>query len=51
MRGTRFLAEEDVVDALENHVFEVSQANWAKCYYGLFKRMDKNIVHKKKYFD
>lgn len=50
MRGTRFLAVEEAVDALKNYVFEVSQAAWEKCNNNLFKRTKNCIVTKDKYF-
>lgn len=49
MRGRRFLAAEEVVDMLENNIFCVS-SRLEKFSNGWFKRMEKCIVHKDRYF-
>lgn len=48
MRGTWFLLAEETVDPFKKHVFEVSQADWEKCYDDLFKFMKVNIFSIKK---
>ena len=44
MRGQRFSSPEDAVEAFKNHVLEVFQSEWRKCFDKWFKRKLK--VHK-----
>lgn len=45
MRGTRLLAKE-AVNALNNDIFEVFQADSEQCYGNWFKRIKKCSFHK-----
>jgi len=51
LRGQRFSSAEEAVDAFKNHVLEVSQAEWKKCFDKWFERMQKCIDHKGEYFE
>ena len=41
LRGQRFSSPEDAVEAFKNHVLEVPQSEWKKCFENWFKRMQK----------
>lgn len=51
LRGQRFSAPEEAVDAFKNHVLEVPQSEWKKCYENWFERMQKCIDHHGEYFE
>ena len=51
LRGQRFSSAEEAVDAFKNHVLEVFEAEWKKCFDKWFERMQKCIDHKGEYFE
>jgi len=51
MRGQRFSCPEDAVEAFKNHVLEVSQSEWKKCFDNWFERMQKCINQAGEYFE
>lgn len=51
MRGERFSSPEDAVEAFKNHVLEVSQSEWKKCFDNWFERMQKCINQAGEYFE
>lgn len=51
LRGQRFSTAEDAVDAFKQHVMEVPQAEWQKCFKNWFTRMQKCIDHQGEYFE
>jgi histone-lysine N-methyltransferase SETMAR len=51
LRGQRFSAPEEAVDAFKNHVLEVPQSKWKKCFENWFERMKKCIDHRGEYFE
>ena len=42
LRWHRFLSPEEDVDVFKNHVLEMFQAEWRKCYDILFERIQKS---------
>ena len=51
MRGQRFSAPEEAVDAFRMHVLEILQSKWQKCFDTWFKRMQKCIDRNGEYFE
>ena len=51
MRGQRFSAPEEAVDAFRMHVLEMPQSEWQKCFDNWFKRMQKCIDLNREYFE
>lgn len=51
LRGQRFLSAEEAVEAFKNHVLEVPDADWKRCYENWFQRMQKCIDLKGEYFE
>ena len=51
MRGQRFSSPEDAVEAFKNHVLEVSQSEWKKCFDKWFEHMQKCINHAGEHFE
>ena len=43
MRGQRFSAREEAVDAFRMHVLEMPQSEWQKCFDNWLKRMQRCI--------
>ena len=48
LRGQRFSTREDAVDAFKQHVLEIPQLEWKKCW---LHRMQKCIDHSGEYFE
>lgn len=51
LRGQRFSTPEEAVEAFKNHVLELPQSEFKKCYEKWFERMDKCINLKGEYFE
>lgn len=51
LRGQRFATPEEAVEAFKNHVFEVSESEWKKCFENWFERMQKCIDLHGEYFE
>lgn len=51
LRGQRFSTREDAVDAFKQHVLEIPQSEWKKCFKNWFHRMQKCIDHSGEYFE
>jgi len=45
LRGQQFSTPEEAVTTFKNHILEVPQSEWKKCYENWFKRMQKCIDH------
>ena len=51
MRGQRFSATEEAVDAFRMHVLEIPQSEWQKCFDNWFKSMQNCIDLNGEYFE
>lgn len=51
LRGQRFSTPEEAVDAFKNHVLEVPQSEWKKCFENWFQRMEKCVNLHGEYFE
>jgi len=51
MRGQRFTAPEEAVEAFKKHVFEIATSEWNKCFDDWFIRMQKCIILQGEYFE